>query len=294
MESNLTTNPIENENFVSLKRTKDVKLSIWVYIIIALRSYFLQSGFNFGNFQGLGYANVIVPGLKKIYGKNTQAFRDAVIENIEFFNSNPQTLPLITSIHIAMLSSGRAVDEARTIKMSLMGPLSGIGDSLSQFAIYPLFAVIAIGFAQNGDVLGPIIFLVGINVTLIILKIVLGVVGFKIGEAAIAKLATQMQSVIRVSGMIGVTVISALALRLTKVNFAISFTQKIDGGATGSSDKVIAVQEILNNIVPYLASGIWIYFIYKMITKFNWNVYRVIIVTLLVGVTLGVFGILGA
>ena len=31
------------------------------YLKTSLRAYFLQNGFNYGNYQGLGYANVLYP-----------------------------------------------------------------------------------------------------------------------------------------------------------------------------------------------------------------------------------------
>ena len=37
------------------------------YIITTLRSYILQNGFNYTTYQGIGYLNVILPALKKIY-----------------------------------------------------------------------------------------------------------------------------------------------------------------------------------------------------------------------------------
>ena len=35
------------------------------YLKTSLRAYFLQNGFNYGNYQGLGYANVLYPSLRK-------------------------------------------------------------------------------------------------------------------------------------------------------------------------------------------------------------------------------------
>lgn len=287
-----------SSDFVQLNSANDQKqvlgkISLWMYIWVTFRSYLLQSGFNYANFQGLGYSNVLFPALKKIYHNNKEALKQSVLSNIEFFNSNPQTLPLITSIHLTLLANGQSVDDARTIKMSLMGPLSGIGDSLSQFAIYPLFAVIAIGFAQTGDLLGPIFFLVGINVVMVTLRVTLGILGYKLGEAAISKLSGIMQTVIRISSMVGIVIIVALAVRITKVTFDLEYSQVIQT-ASGVGTKVVSLQGILDNIMPYLAPALWLIFIYLMITKKGWTAYRVIVVTIIVGVTTGVFGILAA
>lgn len=37
------------------------------YTRASLRAYFLQNGMNYSNYQGLGYANMLYPGLRKIY-----------------------------------------------------------------------------------------------------------------------------------------------------------------------------------------------------------------------------------
>ncbi|MDZ5017027.1 PTS N-acetylgalactosamine transporter subunit IID, partial [Clostridium perfringens] len=128
------------------------------YMRASLRAFYLQNGFNYGNYQGLGYANVLYPALKKIYKNNEEGLKEALSENVEFFNSNPHFLPFITSLHVVMLDSGRTPKEARSIKLALMGPLAGIGDSLSQFCLAPLFSTIAAGLAQEGMIAGPILF----------------------------------------------------------------------------------------------------------------------------------------
>lgn len=83
------------------------------YLRTSLRAFWLQNGFNYGNYQGLGYANILYPSLRKIYKNNEEGLKDALTDNIEFFNSNPHFLPFITSLHLVMLESGRTSDEAR-------------------------------------------------------------------------------------------------------------------------------------------------------------------------------------
>ena len=111
------------------------------YTRASLRAYFLQNGMNYSNYQGLGYANMLYPGLRKIYDDDDQ-LRDALKENVEFFNTNPSMVPFIGNLHLAMLDGGANAKEVKSIKMALMGPMAGIGDSLSQFCLAPLFATI--------------------------------------------------------------------------------------------------------------------------------------------------------
>ncbi|MFX3729432.1 PTS system mannose/fructose/sorbose family transporter subunit IID, partial [Streptococcus suis] len=78
--------------------------------------------------------------------------------NCEFYNTNPHFLPSITSLHLGMLENDLPEEETRGIKMALMGPLAGLGDSLSQFVLAPLLSTIDASLAGQGLVMGPILF----------------------------------------------------------------------------------------------------------------------------------------
>ncbi len=153
------------------------KLTKRDYLKTSLRAFFCQNGFNYSNYQGLGYANVMYPALKKHYGEDQEGFYQALEENCEFYNTNPHFLPFITSLHLVMLENGRPAKETRSIKMALMGPLAGIGDSLSQFCLAPLFSTIAASFAQEGLVVGPILFFLAMNTILTAIKLSTGLYG---------------------------------------------------------------------------------------------------------------------
>ena len=86
------------------------------YTRASLRAYFLQNGMNYSNYQGLGYANMLYPGLRKIYDDDDQ-LRDALKENVEFFNTNPSMVPFIGNLHLAMLDGGANAKEVKSIKI---------------------------------------------------------------------------------------------------------------------------------------------------------------------------------
>ena len=79
--------------------------------------------------------------------------------------------------------------------MALMGPMAGIGDSLSQFCLAPLFATIGASLAQDGLILGPAIFFLGMNITLLIIKLLMGNWGHKLGASIIEKLSSYMEQI---------------------------------------------------------------------------------------------------
>ena len=172
----------------------------------------------------------------------------ALKENIEFFNTNIHFLPFITSLHLVMLENKTPSNEIRNIKMALMGPLAGIGDSLAQFCLAPLFATIGASLAQDGLIMGPILFFVAMNVILLAMKLLTGMWGYKLGTNIIATLSTKMEQISNIASMIGVTVISGLAVNFVKISTPIQYVANMPG----DQQKVVAIQEMIDAIAPKL------------------------------------------
>lgn len=251
------------------------------YVKTSLRAFFLQNGFNYGNYQGLGYANVMYPSLRKLY-KDDDELQAALQDNVEFFNTNPSLLPFITSLHLVMLENKTHPKEIRSIKMALMGPLAGIGDSLAQFCLAPLFATIGASLAQEGLILGPILFFLAINGVLTAVKLLTGIWGYKLGTNIIASLSEKMEQISSVASMIGVTVISGLAVNFVKITTPLQYVATMPG----DEQKVIAIQEMIDAIAPRLLPVLFTCLIFYLIKKKHWTTYKLVILTIIVGVVL--------
>ena len=257
------------------------------YLKTSLRAYFLQNGFNYGNYQGLGYANILYPALKKIYKDDEQGFQDALSSNVEFFNSNPHFLPFITSMQLVMLDNGSKPEDARSIKLALMGPLAGIGDSLAQFCLAPLLATIGSSLAQDGLIAGPLVFFLGMNLILLAIKLLTGIYGYKLGTSIIDTLSEKMAQISSIASMIGVTVISGLAVSFVKIKVGIQYIATIDG-----AEKIVSIQEMLDKIAPSLLPALFTIFVFYLIKNKKWTTYKLIGLTLVVGILGSVLGIL--
>ncbi len=269
--------------------TGSKKLTKKDYVKTSLRAFFLQNGFNYSNYQGLGYASLMYPALKKHYGGETDEFFQAMEDNCEFYNTNPHFLPFITSLHLVMLENGMSYQEIRGIKMALMGPLSGIGDSLSQFCLAPLFSTIAASLAGQGMMAGPILFFVAMNGILLTIKLVTGLYGYKLGTSVIDKLSEQMGTISTVANMIGVTVISGLAATFVKIN--VPFTFSAAEGVEGA--KIVTIQGMLDNIAPALLPMLYTLLVYYLIKNKKWTTYKLVILTVVIGIVGYWLGILG-
>ncbi|CAM2897342.1 PTS system mannose/fructose/sorbose family transporter subunit IID [Erysipelothrix tonsillarum] len=265
------------------------KLTKKDYFKTTARSYFLQNGFNYSNYQGLGYALVLYPALRKVH-TNDDDFAAALSANCEFYNTNPQLLPFITSLHLVMADEGRPESEIRPIKMALMGPLAGIGDSLSQFAIAPLFSTIFASLAMDGVTIAPVLFLITINAVLFGIRYGMGVYGYKVGTSIIDKLSEKMEQISTAANIVGVTVISGLAATFVKMKVDISFAAgEIQEGVKQST---VNIQGLLDKVAPALLPMLYTGLMYYLIKKKGWNTYKLVILTVVLGVALSFFGIL--
>ncbi|MEG1301598.1 MAG: PTS system mannose/fructose/sorbose family transporter subunit IID, partial [Erysipelotrichaceae bacterium] len=267
------------------------KLTKKDYVITSLRAFFLQNGFNYSNYQGLGYANIMYPALKKIYKDDEEALYKALNDNCEFYNTNPHFIPFITSLNLVMLENDMEVEETRGIKMALMGPLSGIGDSLSQFCLAPLFSTIAASLAGDGLIAGPIIFFLSMNIILTTIKITSGLYGYKLGTSVIDKLSEQMGTISQVANTIGVTVIAGLAASFVKIS--VPFTFAADKTVEGATQSIVSIQGMVDKIAPALLPMLYTLFVFYLIKKRNWTTYKLVILTVIVGIVGYGTGILG-
>ena len=253
------------------------KLTKSDYTKTSLRAYLLQNGMNYNNYQGLGYANMLYPSLRKMYSDDDE-LKEVLKDNIEFFNTNPSMAPFITNLHLSMLDGGADPKEIKGIKMALMGPMAGIGDSLSQFCLAPLFATIGASLAQEG-----------LNICLFIVKMLMGGWGHKLGTSIITKLSGYMEQVSTVAGMIGVTVISGLAVNFVKITTPLQYVAQV----SETEQKVISIQEMLDAMLPNLLPVLFTCLVFWLIKEKKWTTYRLVILTIIVGILLSVIGFLG-
>lgn len=254
------------------------------------RSYFLQNGFNYTNYQALGYALLLYPSFEKIYGKDSERFYSEMEKNCEFYNTSTILIPFITSIHLAMADSGLEYEEIRGIKMALMGPMAGIGDSISQFMLAPLFSTIFAGLALDNVTLAPIMFLIAINATLFVIKYVMGEYGRKIGTSMIDKLSSQMNLIADSAGIVGVAVIAGLVSSFVKMKVSITYAA---GAVTeGVKTSMVDIQAMLDKMAPALLPILYTALMYYLIKKKGWSTYKLVILTVILGVVLSVLGIL--
>ena len=137
---------------------KDFRKVFW-------RSFTLLGSFNYEKMEGLAYLYCIEHILKKIYKDDEEGLKQAMLRESAAFNMTIAPAPFVMGISIAMEESVKRdpnFDPAsiNAIKVSLMGPLSGIGDTFFWGIFRILACSLSIGFAKAGNPIAPFILLI--------------------------------------------------------------------------------------------------------------------------------------
>ena len=192
------------------------------------RSKFLQASWNYERMQGLGYAYIIEPTIDHFVTDPQQRY-ERKLRHIEFFNTQPYVANLVTGINMALEERLQAGDKAydrliTSIKLGMMGPLAGVGDSIFWGTLRPLLASIGATLAMRGSVLGPILFFVSWNVIRLGARWGLLTYGYRLGTRIVHIIATGvLRQVTEGATIVGLIVMGALVADWAHISFAISW-----------------------------------------------------------------------
>lgn len=256
---------------------------------VVRRNILLQLSWNFERMQALGYCYTILPVLKKLYKNNPEGLKKAVERNLEFFNTQPYMAAPILGVTLPMeekLAIDGTVDPGAisSVKIAMMGPLAGLGDSLFWFTIFPICAGIGISLSQSGSILGPIVFLLLFNIFNLGTRYYGVIKGYNLGTKFIGEITSGsvMQRISDAATILGLMVLGVMTA--TMVSIPLDF-------AIGKGDSAMSIQEILDGIMPNLLPLASTYLIYKLVKKGK-SVTKIlfgIIILSIIGAAIGMF-----
>lgn len=273
------------------KMSKEQKKMVWS---VFWRTMWLMFCTSYTKQQGITFGWTMIPYLEDIYGKETDEFYRAMGRHQDFFNTTPGMSPFIFSLVISMeqerkeaLDAGRDFDDAsiESIKVALMGPFAGIGDSIYTGALRIIATGIALGFSQTGSWLGPILFALVFNIPNVLIRYFGATFGLKLGSTYIAKALESGMLKAFTKGFSVLGLIMTGAMTAQYVSFKTSFTA--DFGGT-----VFNLQNVLDQIMPGLLPLAITLLSFSYLRKKN-NPVRVLIIMFLASLVLTVLGICG-
>jgi PTS system mannose-specific IID component len=210
----------------------------------ALWTFFAHANYNYERLQGTGFAHAMTPIIKRLY-TTPDEIRAALRRHLVFFNTEPNFGNVVHGTVIAMeeqRANGAAIDDdaINSVKSGLMGPMAGIGDTLSQSTITPILLALGIGIAggtasgtavptlsgATGNVLGPIIYVVLVSIVIVAIGYTAWMAGYARGRSFVTEVLRSgtIDRVLVGAGVLGNMVLGALAAKFVVVNLAPTVT----------------------------------------------------------------------
>ena len=241
------------------------------------RSLNLQGSFNYERMQANGWLYSILPGLLAIHGEDTEDLKISMGHNLEFFNTHPFLVTFVMGIILSLEQQKADINTIRAVRVAAMGPLGGIGDAIFWFTLVPIAAGICSNMAIEGNIMGPILFLLIFNVVQFGVRFFLMHWSYNLGTKAIELLTSNAKEFTRAASMLGVFIVGALTSNYGGTALVDTFA--LENGTT--------IQSILDGVLPKmipLGLTLGLYFLMK---KKGWTP------VLCIGALL-VLGLLGA
>lgn len=219
---------------------KDLRKVFW-------KSLPFEISWNYVRQDHMGFAYSMTPILEKLYNTKEEK-AEALKRHMEFFNITVYFSTLVLGIVTAM-EERRAKDpdfdtaSINNVKVSLIGPLSGIGDSIFLGTLRIITAGIGASLAMNGSILGAVVFLLLYNIPAFAVRYIGMMKGYQVGTDLLDKIQKSglMDKVSKMTGILGLMTIGSMIATMVTVHVPLKF---------GSGDAVTTLQSILDSIMP--------------------------------------------
>ena len=209
-----------------------------------------QVCYNYERMMGLGFCHCMVPVLTELYGDDKEAIAAGLKRHLSYFNTENNWGSIIPGITAAMeeeRANGADIDDdmENNLKTALMGPMAGIGDSVTQSLVKVVLLSIAIGLASQGSALGPVLLVVLFSAYALGVGYFCYMSGYRFGKSAVTKLLAGglVKQLTEGLGAMGMMVIGCLVATVIPITSPLTFTL-----ASGT----IEIQAILDTILPKL------------------------------------------
>ncbi|MCE5209473.1 MAG: PTS system mannose/fructose/sorbose family transporter subunit IID [Chloroflexi bacterium] len=251
--------------------------------------FFSHSAWNWERMQGLGFAHSMTPIIEKLY-KNKEDITAALKRHLVFYNTQPDIGGVINGITIAMeeeraLGADISDDAINSVKVGLMGPMSGLGDTIQQGIVIPILLAIGMNIATGGqmgtttqgNILGPLFYIITMAIFTWGVGWWLYYLGYRQGRSAVTNIlrSGSLEKLLTGAMVLGNFVIGALTVNFVKLSTPLAF---MIGGTA------FRFQDILNQFMPNLLPLILTLVIWWLLARKQVSPTTVMVVILLIGI----------
>jgi PTS system mannose-specific IID component len=250
-----------------------------------------ESCYNYERLQAVGTCAAMVPMIRKFY-KTKEEIAARLKCYMVFFNTEPAFIGTVIPGIVASMEEQRANgapitdDEINSVRSGLMGPLAGIGDTVSQAITYPTLAAICIDLALRGNPLAAPLFWVGFTGIMLVLGYNLYMRGYYQGRQVVTQLlrGNLLSRVTDAFAIMGLMVVGGMAAQRIPISIPLSFTV---------SGQTLAVQTMLDSLMPGLIPLAIVLITYQLVRR-RISMTRIVTGMFFVGLVLGLLKIFKA
>lgn len=246
---------------------------------------------SFDRMQALAFSFSLNKILRKVYKDQPEELEAAMARHVQMFNTNCDWGSIIHGITISLEEQRAMGNEEVTpeiinsLKIGLMGPLAGIGDSVDQGIVATIPLAIFVPMALKGSILAA--FIPG----LIYIAWSYGWSwflfnkGYSLGKSSVLSIlhSGAIKKVIDIASIVGLYMIGCLSAAYVKFPIALQFK---------NSNSTVNVQKILDGMLPDLLPFALVLGMYFFIVKKGPHYLGIIIATMVLAIALTFLGIM--
>lgn len=228
------------------------------------RTMTLSSTYNYERMQALGYLYTMIPVIDR-YNEKKEDRIEGYKRHYELFNTTPTMGGFITGLSTSMekeAAEDQNFDKSsiNAVKLSLMGPFAGIGDSIFQGSLRIISLGIGVALAAQGSILGVILHLLLYNVLAHLLRYYGVFAGYNMGTSFLKSASENgvLGKLTKGAGIVGLMTVGAMTCSM--VSFNIPAVAKIQGSE-------LVVQDMLDQIFPNMLPLLLTFVCYKLLKK---------------------------
>ncbi|QOY60567.1 PTS system mannose/fructose/sorbose family transporter subunit IID [Thermophilibacter immobilis] len=265
-----TDSPIDAKQKSELKSLEPKPVSerkrLWQFF---WRTWAIQSSWNYQGQMNLGFLYSIAPTLDRIYTDESDPEilarkKEAYHRHTALYNITQQLNSFVLGLAASMEEEyGRNPEDfnpevINSLKVSLMGPLSGIGDSLLEGTLRIISFGLGASLAAQGSILGPILALIISGVPKTLITWFGGKVGYTLGTDYVKQLQDGgiMDRVMYVASVVGLMTVGAMIATMIGITTPLEF-----------QDGAVVLQSVFDGIFPAMIPLLITWLLYTLLKK---------------------------
>lgn len=247
-----------------------------------------ESCLSYERLMSLGFCHAMTPIINRLY-KTKEERAAALKRHMVFFNTENNWGAFIPGIVCSMeeekANDGAISDEMiNSVKIGLMGPLAGIGDTITQGLLKTVLLAIFVDMTLKGNIVAPFIYAALMAVYIGAMGYFTFFSGYRLGQNVLSKITdnTIMKKITNSLSILGLIIAGAMMVN----NVSIKTPLAINYGETS-----VVIQELLDSILPGMLSVVFVMLCFVLMKK-NVSVFKIMIILFVVAVVAAFFGIL--